>query len=128
MLAEAEAMAPLVDKENWDGVLAKTRGAPLTLLKSAALGLGSVSALARTVSLSLAKAAEVSEAAAEAGVALQQLEDYAFSNRVVFFNMVDKNQVQQLSEETNYKAELDEPRELLADVKQQIQALAALLE
>jgi hypothetical protein len=40
-----------------------------------------------------AKAKSLEESRVEAGLTLQQLVDYAFSNRVIFFNALDKQQV-----------------------------------
>lgn len=50
-------------------------------------------------------------------VVLRQLKDFAFSNRVIFFNELDKKQVAKLAASTGASIDLSEPRELLADAK-----------
>ncbi|KAJ8903719.1 hypothetical protein NDN08_004819 [Rhodosorus marinus] len=65
------------------------------------------------------KALELKE---EISVSLKRLLDIAFSNRVIYFNNVDKGQVAELSKTMD--VDLDEPLDLIEEIRESISQLA----
>lgn len=90
-------LIPFIKQEGWDAVLAATKKKPLSYLFTPYLGYGGLAGLSKAVGGDKGKAKNLEEARQEAAVSLGQLVDYAFSNRVVFFNSLDKQQVAALA-------------------------------
>ena len=72
----------------------------------------------------MTQAKSLEEARVDAGLTFQQLVDYAFSNRVVFFNALDKQQVAALAAQRPNPPDLSEPLGLLSDTQALVKGLA----
>lgn len=120
------ALSPLIKKEGWDDVLAAVKRKPLCLLLTPFLGYGNAAELAKALGGDLKKSRALEERRQEASVALQQLVDYAFSNRVIFFNSLDKQQVTALAS-GRAPPDLSEPLGLLEDTVGLVKALQETL-
>lgn len=116
------SLTPMIKIEGWDDVLAATKKKPLSALFTPYLGYGTAAGLADAMGGDKKASKALEEGRQEAGVALQQLVDYAFSNRVIFFNSLDKQQVAALAS-GRAPPDLSEPLGLLKDTISLVKAL-----
>ncbi|GAB5034232.1 Hypothetical protein NocV09_01800110 [Nannochloropsis oceanica] len=116
------SLIPMIKIEGWDDVLAATKKKPLNTLFMPYLGYGTPAGLAEAIGGDKQASKALEEGRQEAGVALQQLVDYAFSNRVIFFNSLDKQQVSALAS-GRAPPDLSEPLGLLQDTVALVEAL-----
>lgn len=116
------SLIPMIKIEGWDDVLAATKKKPLNALLTPYLGYGTAAGLAEAMGGDKQAGKALEEGRQEAGVALQQLVDYAFSNRVIFFNSLDKQQVAALAS-GRAPPDLGEPLGLLKDTVTLVKAL-----
>lgn len=116
------SLTPMIKIEGWDDVLAATKKKPLNSLFTPYLGYGTAAGLAEAMGGDKQASKALEEGRQEAGVALQQLVDYAFSNRVIFFNSLDKQQVAALAS-GRAPPDLSEPLGLLQDTVTLVKAL-----
>jgi len=116
------SLIPMIKIEGWDDVLAATKKKPLNALFTPYLGYGTAAGLAEAMGGDKQASKALEEGRQEAGVAVQQLVDYAFSNRVVFFNSLDKQQVAALAS-GRAPPDLSEPLGLLKDTVTLVKAL-----
>lgn len=93
-------------KKLWDDIY-KRKPTFKRILKTF-FGYESIPALARSNSLSIDRASELESIRENLSFELNQVFDYALSNRVVFFNTEDLKQVTMLKETTNEDASLEE--------------------
>lgn len=117
-------LIPFIKQEGWDDVLAATKKKPLSYLLTPYLGYGGLAGLSTAVGGDKMKAKNVEEARQEAAVACGQLVDYAFSNRVVFFNSLDRQQVAALAQ-GRAPPDLSEPLGYLSDTVGLVEGLGS---
>lgn len=88
----AERLTPVVTKADWDAVLARLSESPLILL---------------TKPIKLSIKPVLKDALEDASQALRELRDYAFENRIIYFNKADLNEVDRLVKETGFIERVD---------------------
>mmetsp|Transcript_13021 Transcript_13021/g.40106 ORF Transcript_13021/g.40106 Transcript_13021/m.40106 type:complete len:216 (-) Transcript_13021:3956-4603(-) len=69
-------------------------------------------------------AKKATEICKDAAITTKRLNDFAFSNRVIYFNSIDRRQVSELAD--SMSVDLDEPLELLDSLEESLQALLDL--
>ena len=101
-------LSSYIDRQDWDGILARVKEPALARVQKPIFG------ASKGVVSSLPYLEGDWE---DASQALGNLRDFAFENRVIFFNSADKSEVEKLDSETGYskKFDLTEPRALLKE-------------
>lgn len=89
------------------------------------LGAGGANAMASRLGAGV-DTASFEKARAEASKVLQELAEFAFTNRVLFFNEEDRRSVSRLAA-TNLEVDLDEARELVSRAEDRVSFMAGLL-
>jgi len=90
------------------------------------LGLGGARAMADRLGVDPARAAAIDKARSDASKVLMELAEFAFTNRVLFFNEEDRRSVARLAA-ANLEVDLDEARELVSRAEDRVQRMAELL-
>lgn len=121
LISADQALDPASDfitKQDWDALLALVKKSPAVafILKP------NFGAPAKV----LADLPNIEDQWEDVSQTLGELRDFAFENRVVFFNGADRSEVEKLAEETGYvsKFDLTEPRALLAAVRSKLRKVA----
>lgn len=70
-------------------------------------------------------AGQALDSAKDAAITLKRLNDVAFSNRIVFFNSVDRQQVSELAQDMT--VDIDEPLELIDSFSEILDSILALV-
>uniref|UniRef100_A0A7S0E077 Uncharacterized protein n=1 Tax=Hanusia phi TaxID=3032 RepID=A0A7S0E077_9CRYP len=117
----------------WDDIRAELLTAPLAnqkfskpdrpaILFSTFFGFKSEKELMKTLNIDKQAANRIEKLRKEASLTLMELAEFAFTNRVVFFNEEDKKTVAELSEK-NLQVDLDEALRLVQDAKERIREI-----
>ncbi len=101
-------MAALVDKRLFDEVMVETK-ALKSSVRSSYLGLKTPSKLSSALGVSEADAQSIEATREELAFQLEQLEDFARSNRIIFFNTEDLAQIKIMSNSESPVDTIDVP-------------------
>ena len=101
---------------SWGDIVTKLRTPPLSLLRAKFFGRKTLGELAGSLATpSYARSLE--DLREETAVALTALLDFSFSNRVIYFNQMDKAAVEALTAASADTVDLEEPRSYLKEAK-----------
>ena len=132
LLASFEAF---VEKEAWDNIRASLQSAPVSgkfvkpdtpaLLFTPFL-VGSDKMLMKAAGVDKKAAIAIEKQRKESALVVNELVDFAFTNRVIFFSDEDKKSVSELADK-NLDVDLEEARSILQRARDKVDDMASLL-
>jgi len=134
--SQIESFKGLIDRQAWDDIRAALQSVPLTqkyakpdrpgVIMIPFLGLKSTEGLKQSLGIGDADVAAIEKARKESSQALQELAEFAFTNRIPFFNAEDKKSIAQLAEK-NVNVDLDEAKDMVDRAQGSISDIIAFL-
>jgi len=126
LLALTSSLLYVSSLHSWGNIVAELKRPPLALIRAKYFGRKSLGELAGSLETpSFARGLE--DVREEAGMALTTLLDFSFSNRVIYFNEMDRAAVEALAAQSAPPVDLEEPKEALRDAKLLTKELAAMI-
>jgi hypothetical protein len=117
----------MVQKRDWNAILTSREA---KILQTPYFGYGNVKGLADTTKLTLEEAKSLELQRETASFYIGQLLDFARSNRVIYFNSVDLQMIDEISEQSGKKNEIvsiSEPKEYVDQAKAAIQEMTTII-
>lgn len=117
LMTSVDALDALVDKADFSSLRSVLRGDTGTIYEKNVLSIArkknfGIAEKEFTKVFGTANAKKIEEGRRDISVSLAELEDYALSNRAIFFNSVDRKQIDELIAESGFKEDMSEGKEL----------------
>mmetsp|Transcript_4038 Transcript_4038/g.6442 ORF Transcript_4038/g.6442 Transcript_4038/m.6442 type:complete len:221 (+) Transcript_4038:2-664(+) len=128
LLKSFDKLENQINQQAWDDLRVDLARGPAGQLAGAPrLGGGGskkeAAAAAARLGMTAPRVNDFDEKRGEVLVLLKQLDDYAFSNRVLFFNLEDKKAVTEMSEQNDTSLDLSEPLAILDECRDLIKQI-----